>query len=229
MQTVRKPKTNRESDAHTRSALGLRERKKRETRKAIADAAIRLFDRQGFQNTTIAQIAAAADVAPRTVSSYFPVKEELALPDQRKTMQGLYAHLTDRPPRVTALEALRTWIEESMSRWEKDAEEMHLSRRVIDAEPELRAYERAVMGEIVDVLRLEFARDLGRDEDDLEPRMAAAATMAVFEVLGDHFKQGPEPVAEELRPELRAEVGAQIDHAVRFIAAGIEALDAPAD
>lgn len=204
---------------------GLRERKKRETRRAIAAAAQRLFDRRGYQNTTIAQIAAAADVAPRTVSSYFPVKEELAFPEQRESLRDLFGRLAERRPGVTALDALREWIEDSLTRWEDDAEEMRLSRRVIESEPELKAYERAIVGEIMDVLRAEIARDLNRDEDDLEPRMAAAATMAVFEVLGDHFKQGSKPEAEAERERLRVEVDRQLDQALRFIAAGIEALD----
>ena len=60
---------------------GLRERKRVRTRITIARAALELFDRQGFQETTIPQIAEAADVSPRTVSAYFPHKEELAFPD----------------------------------------------------------------------------------------------------------------------------------------------------
>lgn len=225
MQTAPQPKTNRGHEGSVQPGpLGLRERKKRETRRTIADAALRLFDRQGFHHTTIAQIAAVADVAPRTVSSYFPVKEELAFPDQRQTIRDLCDRLAGREPGSTALVVLREWINESMVSWEQEADEMHLNRRVIEAEPELKAYERIVVGEIMDALRAEIARDLGRDEDDLEPRMAAAATMAVFEVVGDHFKQGSDPVDEALRSKLRPEVEQQIDRAIRFVSAGIEAL-----
>lgn len=230
MQTVPEEKTNRAAeDVAESAALGLRERKKLETRQAIANAALKLFDQQGFHNTTIAQIAAAANVAPRTVSSYFPVKEELAFPDHRSTIEALSTRLAQREPGSSALAALREWINDSMSIWERDAEEMHLARRVVEAEPELKAYERIIVGEIMDALRIEIARDLGQDEDDLGPRMAAAATMAVFEVVGDHFKRGPEPAAEAAHGGLRAELDRQIDRAIRFVAAGIEALGGKTD
>jgi AcrR family transcriptional regulator len=55
----------------------LRERKKAATRQAISDAATRLFERDGFERVTLAQIAQAAEVAPKTIWNYFGSKEEL--------------------------------------------------------------------------------------------------------------------------------------------------------
>ncbi|OLT34008.1 TetR family transcriptional regulator [Actinomadura sp. CNU-125] len=61
-------------------AEGLRERKKRETRRRIADAAVGLFVARGFDDVTIAEVAEAADVSVNTVYNYFEAKEDLVLP-----------------------------------------------------------------------------------------------------------------------------------------------------
>ena len=74
-------------------AEGLRERKRRRTRASICPAALELFDRHGFRATTLADIAHAADVSPRTVSGYFPTKEALAFPAADEEAEALAARL----------------------------------------------------------------------------------------------------------------------------------------
>src|SRR5688572_15949138 len=89
---------------------GLRERKKQQTRQAIHRAAMKLFAERGFEATTIADIAAAADIAPRTFFSYFASKEEAVFPKFEPMYADFDRTLRERPPGTTALDALRQWI-----------------------------------------------------------------------------------------------------------------------
>ena len=65
----------------------LRERKRTRTRETLVNVALDLFDRQGYDETTLAEIADAADIAPRTFFSYFASKEEIVFPDSATWMQ----------------------------------------------------------------------------------------------------------------------------------------------
>jgi len=80
--------------------------------RAIADAALELFARQGFHATTIPQTAESADVSPRTVPGCFPAKEYLAFPDADERITALEQRLRGREPGETAAHALRAWLPE---------------------------------------------------------------------------------------------------------------------
>ena len=190
--------------------MGLRERKRQRTRQVIARAALELFDRQGFAETTIPQIAAAADVSPRTVSGYFPHKEDLAFPDADEAFATLQERLMHRPPDETAAAALRGWIGDWVA--QADAAEMQVRQRVIRSHEGLRTYEHRFRARAQEVLTSAISRDLGAEPTDLEPRMAAAATLAVFDVLDADTTREPD------------EALALVDRALRFISAGIEEL-----
>ncbi|GGR80389.1 TetR family transcriptional regulator [Streptomyces aureoverticillatus] len=86
--------------------MGLRESKKQETRQLISDCATRLFIERGFERTTIAEIAAAARVAKKTVTNYFPRKEDLALDHHEAFTEGLARAVAERGPDEEPLAAL---------------------------------------------------------------------------------------------------------------------------
>lgn len=201
---------------------GLRERKRRRTRAAIAGAALDLFDRQGFAATTLAQVAAAADVSPRTVSSYFPVKEQLAFARVEDDVAGLRERLAGRRPAETALDALRAWLSERLSDGDRHDGDV-VQRRVIAASEELRLYERRFLADFQALMAEAIARDLGAGAGDLEPRMAAASIIAIFEVIGATLDGDDRPAADQLE-----QAQAALDRALRFVAGGIAALDAAA-
>ncbi|TDD20602.1 TetR family transcriptional regulator [Actinomadura sp. KC06] len=85
---------------------GLRERKKRRTRQAIASAALRLFAERGYEETTIADIAAAADISPRTFFGYFPSKEDVVFAEVDDRLAEVAERLR-RTPGETPLETIR--------------------------------------------------------------------------------------------------------------------------
>jgi AcrR family transcriptional regulator len=85
----------------------LRERKKQRTRATLIDAAVELCDRQGFERTTVDQIAAIADVSPRTFSRYFATKDAIALALIDEALELTAAELARQPHDISHFEALR--------------------------------------------------------------------------------------------------------------------------
>jgi AcrR family transcriptional regulator len=86
---------------------GLRERKKQRTRSMLIDAAIELCDRQGFEHTTVDQIAAVADVSPRTFSRYFATKDAVVLALVDDMVDAIAVQLARQPAELSELEALK--------------------------------------------------------------------------------------------------------------------------
>jgi AcrR family transcriptional regulator len=95
--------------------MGLRERKKLRTRRAIAGAALRLFAERGYEETTISDIAAAADISPRTFFSYFPSKDDVVFAEMDERLADVRERLATRPPGETPLATFRRVAEELLT------------------------------------------------------------------------------------------------------------------
>src|SRR3954451_3529454 len=80
------------------AAMSLRDRKRARTRQALIDAATELFARKGYDETTIADIAAAAEIGTRTFFSYFASKEELLFPEADVRIQAAIDAIATRRP-----------------------------------------------------------------------------------------------------------------------------------
>ncbi|MEV0149889.1 MULTISPECIES: helix-turn-helix domain-containing protein [unclassified Nonomuraea] len=117
---------------------GLRERKKEQTRRRIAEVALRLFAERGYDAVTVNEVAEAAGVAKVTLFSYFPSKESLALEGVKDDMARVVA---ERAPGVTPLAALRAHYRglAAGGAGEVDVEALLARVRVISSSPALLA------------------------------------------------------------------------------------------
>ena len=86
---------------------GLRARKKRAAREAIASTARRLFAERGYDAVTVAEVAAAADVSEKTVFNHFATKEDLAFAGREERLDRLVTAIAQRPPGTSVLDVFR--------------------------------------------------------------------------------------------------------------------------
>ncbi|MFF2942488.1 TetR/AcrR family transcriptional regulator [Streptomyces niveus] len=167
------------SDDAQQPRLGLRERKKLKTRVAIREATYRLITDQGYEATTVEQIAAAAEVSPSTVFRYFPTKEDIVLTDEFDPVMeaAIRARPADEPP----LESLRAVLRQAVEAILADQSEELLQRSKMMLEiPAVRARMTETMAETSLLLSRAVADRTGRDEGDLEVRVFTASVMAAL-------------------------------------------------
>ena len=194
---------------------GLRERKKQQTRETIARAALRLFAQRGYDETTLADIAEAADVAPRTIFAYFDSKEDILFSEEG-SLDELKRRLDERPTGTTTVDALRAFV----SCMKSPDEDERLRKKVIMANPALQMKLRARHVELEPMLAQSIARDLGTGPDDIRALLIAASMTAAFESVSDRIFQaesGGEPITHEQSMAI-------LDEVLEFLRGGLEAI-----
>jgi AcrR family transcriptional regulator len=196
---------------------GLRERKKRRTRETIVREAMALFAQHGFEGTTVADIAAAADIAPRTFFGYFPSKEEVVFHDSDEVLARFAEHLHGRAPSETTFDAMRAWIAEWSGAVDLGDEDERFRRRLIRETPALQARERTDLARLEREIAAAVATDLGVDLDSLRPHLVSAAATAALDALGRFYDQ------DDVEPSSDDAV-AVLDEAIVFLRGGLEAL-----
>ncbi|MEU9790734.1 TetR family transcriptional regulator [Streptomyces sparsogenes] len=172
---------------------GLRELKKQQTRQAISDTATRLFLERGFEAVTIAEIAAAAQVAKMTVTNYFPRKEDLALDYHEPFTAALANTVADRSEGESALAALHREYLAAVGRHDPAVgfTGPEFARMISDS-PALTARLRELhdrredaLADVLgaDALGADSAAGPAADPGDLTPRAVAALLTAVHRTL----------------------------------------------
>lgn len=162
---------------------GLRARKRRLTGQALEDAALRLFTERGFEATTVAQIAAEADVSPRTFFHHFASKEDVVLGDYEARLVRLAEVLSARPPDEPPSTAIRRALLEVAEDYEAERERLLLRARLTIATPAVLARSLELQTRWEDLIASTIAARLGVEpDDDLRPRLFAAVTLAGMRV-----------------------------------------------
>ncbi|MEU7040159.1 TetR family transcriptional regulator [Streptomyces varsoviensis] len=175
-------------EARPEPRLGLRERKKIQTRQAIRRAAYRLFKEQGYDATPVDQIAAAADVSPSTVFRYFPTKEDIVLTDEYDA--PMRAALEARPPDESPMESIRHSVLATLRyAFEHEQEDMAERARLLQAVPAIRARSNESMAESGQILAQVLCERTGRPSDDLDVAVFVGAVLGGFQAALMHWSR----------------------------------------
>ena len=193
---------------------GLRERKKQQTRETIVRVALQLFAERGYENTTLAEIADAADISRRTIFTYFASKEDIVFSDVPALFERLRQTLEQRPPGSTTVDALRDFLS-SVSPMDDKA---LLRHKIIHSNEALRLGKRARVGRIEQLIAESIAKDLDAGPDDVRPPLVAASITAALTTTRDRLEaRSGEQVSHE-------QAMAILEDALEFLSGGLEAL-----
>jgi AcrR family transcriptional regulator len=166
------------SEPREQAPAGLRERKKARTRAAIQAAALELFERQGYDATTVDQIAERAEVSAATFFRYFPTKEDVVLHDRYDPL--LLADFAAQPPELSPLAALRRTLRSVFAGLPADefARERQRAMLIISV-PGLRARALDELAASLVPFTDAVAERTGRPADDPEVRALTGAVVGV--------------------------------------------------
>jgi AcrR family transcriptional regulator len=194
---------------------GLRERKKQQTRETIERAALELFAERGYERTTLADIAEAADISPRTIFGYFQSKEDILFCAESGYIEEVRDALQQRPAGTTTIDALREFI----SSLPPADEQAQLRKRVVAASPDLQLKLRSHIWLLEGVLAESFAKDLDAGPDDIRPGLIAASMTAAFAAVRDRLEEAVDTPDHEGVMEI-------LDEVLEFMRGGLDAMRA---
>jgi AcrR family transcriptional regulator len=163
---------------------GLRERKKSQSRAAIADAALAMFAQRGFEATTVADVAKQAGVSPATVARYFPSKESLLFPERDANTASIRAAILARPARENPYTAVTRALSEAPPLDPPGSRRLLLSRQAIARSPLLRGQ----ASTLLDTWRETIAdAAIARGAAPSDARVLATIVVAVLDDVADRW------------------------------------------
>lgn len=202
--------------------LGLRERKKRETRLRIADIATGLFMMRGFDEVTVADVARAADVSVNTVFNYFKTKEDLFFDRQEEIVEQAGAAFRDRRPGESAVALFRRRFIAGLDEGAYQTgfhEGSEIWAKTVRDSPALVARQREIGKRTEDNLAAMLADETGADPDDITPRIVAAMLMtAQYGLINEVLDR---KIAGETLEEMRESVYASAARVFDLLEQGI--------
>ncbi len=160
-------------------------RKRLATRRAISCVADRLFLERGFDNVTVEEIAAAADVGRMTVFNHFPRKEDMFFDRDEEGRETLREALQQRDARVSPIETLRLLAHRLVAEQKPYLEFSNRSQgfiETVEASETLKARARAIRDELAHVVTVALSECVGREPTDPDAYLAAGLLLATWTV-----------------------------------------------
>jgi AcrR family transcriptional regulator len=171
--------------------VGLRERKKRQTRSALIGSALRLVADRGLAQVTVEEISADADVSLRTFFNYFRSKEDAVTGGGVIAGERLTRLLRDAPPEVPVPVAIRRGMLAEAEAIERDPTELLLVLTIVERTPALKPHLVAAEDPILHSLAVAVGDRLGLDPAAHGyPRLIAAVSIAAFRQTVFHWHDG---------------------------------------
>lgn len=161
--------------------VGRRERKKLQTRRTIAEAALRLFAERGFERTTIEDITEAVDLAPRTFFRHFASKEDVLLAEKRAQLEALRAFLEAAPAGAEPLEVVCDGLSRIGTDYERQKATVLLQAQLVEQTPSLIGALLRSYAEFETTITAAVARLTGSDpRRDVYPALVASTSLSAM-------------------------------------------------